>query len=46
MNRLKPNYANVVIKNNKITYELWHKCNNVGIILNIMGYFFERCSKA
>ena len=46
MNRLESNYANVVIKNNKIVYELWHIVVHMGIILSIMGKFFEHCSKA
>ena len=35
----------VVIKGNKIVYKLWHDCSTVvmGIILSIMGNFFEHC---
>ena len=29
-NRLEPNYANAVIKNNKTVYELWHNCSGDG----------------
>ena len=29
-NSLKPNYANLMIKNNKIVYELWHNCSGYG----------------
>ena len=25
---LEPNYANLVIKNNKIIYKLWHNCSS------------------
>ena len=25
---LEPNYANLVIKNNKILYKLWHNCSS------------------
>ena len=27
---LEPNYANLVIKNNKIIYKLWHNCSSHG----------------
>ena len=27
---LEPNYANLVIKNNKIIYKLWHNCGSHG----------------
>ena len=30
MKQAKPNYANVVIKNDKIVYELWHNCSSYG----------------
>ena len=29
-NTWEPNCANLVIKNNKIIYELWHNCNSYG----------------
>ena len=45
-NRLEPNYVNVVIKSNKIVYGLWHIAVVMGIILSIIGNFFEQCSKA
>ena len=43
----KMHYANVVIKNNKIAYELWHDCSirSYGIILSIMGYFLSTAQK-
>ena len=29
-NYLEPNYANLVIKNNKIIYKLWQNCSSYG----------------
>ena len=29
-NYLEPNYANLVTKNDKIIYKLWHNCSNYG----------------
>ena len=28
---LEPNYANLIIKNNKIIYRLWHNCSSHGL---------------
>ena len=39
---LEPNYANLVIKNNKIIYKLWHNCSNHGHnIKHIIGKFLN-----
>ena len=45
-NRLKPNYADVVIKNYKIIYEEWHNCSSYkGIILSKMDNFLSTARK-
>ena len=43
---LQFNYANVVIKINKIVYELWHNCSSHGHNIEHNRQLFEHCSKA
>ena len=45
-NYLESNYANLVIKNNKIIYKLWHNCSNRGHNIEHNRQIFEHCSKA
>ena len=43
---LEPNYANLVIKNNKSYTNRGIIVVVMGIILSIIGNYFEHCSKA
>ena len=40
------NCANLVIKNNKVTYKLWHNCSSRGLNIEHNRQIFEHCSKA
>ena len=39
-------HANLVIKNNKILYKLWHHCSSHGHNIEHNRQIFEHCSKA
>ena len=43
---LEPNYANLVIKNNKIIYKLWHNCSSHEHNIEHNRQIFEHCLKA
>ena len=44
-NRLDPNYAYEIIKNNKILYEMWHNSSSHEHNIEHNRLFFEYCSK-